>query len=146
MFSSALILQWEKPVVIKEGFGNDPDVISEDEEPSQVLANPNRANPLKIEDLNIDPDAPVVKKKVDKSVPAGPKPVLSRREKEAADAAEAKRRYDKLHEAGKTVEAKTDLARLEEVKKKREQQQATRLAEEAKAAAKGKKWIYERCW
>ena len=111
-------------------------MVSEDESTTIPLANPNRANPLKMEDLNIDPDAPVVKKKVDKSAP---KPEMSRREKEAADAAEAKRRYDKLHEAGKTVEAKTDMARLEEVRKKRELQAATRLAEEAKLAAKGKK-------
>jgi hypothetical protein len=52
----------------------------------------------------------------------------TRKEREARLAAEAKKRYDELHMAGKTPEAKADLARLAEIRKKRED-----------AAAKAKK-------
>lgn len=60
---------------------------------------------------------------------------LTRREKEAKEKQEAKDRYWKLHLAGKTDEAKSDLARLRKVKEEREAAQAKRKAEaEAKAA------------
>lgn len=54
------------------------------------------------------------------------KPVgeLSRREREALQAQQAKERYQKLHEAGKTDEAKADLARLRLIKEKREAEAA----------------------
>lgn len=50
--------------------------------------------------------------------PSGGAP--SRREREALEAAAAKERYRKLHEAGKTDEAKADLARLRLIREKRE--------------------------
>lgn len=55
-----------------------------------------------------------------------PKPVgeLSRREREALQAQQAKERYQKMHEAGKTDEAKADLARLKLIKEKREAEAA----------------------
>lgn len=55
-----------------------------------------------------------------------PKPMaeLSRREREALQAQQAKERYQKLHEAGKTDEAKADLARLKLIKEKREAEAA----------------------
>jgi hypothetical protein len=54
------------------------------------------------------------------------KPVaeLSRREREAVQAQQAKERYQKLHEAGKTDEAKADLARLKLIREKREAEAA----------------------
>lgn len=54
------------------------------------------------------------------------KPVeqLSRREREAVQAQQAKERYQKLHEAGKTDEAKADLARLTLIREKRAQEAA----------------------
>jgi len=54
------------------------------------------------------------------------KPVgeLSRREREALQAQQAKERYQKLHEAGKTDEAKADLARLKLIREKREAEAA----------------------
>lgn len=54
------------------------------------------------------------------------KPVaeLSRREREAIQAQQAKERYQKLHEAGKTDEAKADLARLKLIREKREAESA----------------------
>ncbi len=48
----------------------------------------------------------------------------SRREREAMEAAAAKERYRKLHEAGKTDEAKADLARLKLIREKREAEAA----------------------
>ncbi|KAK4463322.1 putative casein kinase [Cladorrhinum samala] len=53
----------------------------------------------------------------------------SRREREALAAQEAKERYRKLHEAGKTDEAKADLARLKLIREKREQEAARKQAE-----------------
>ncbi|KIM53262.1 hypothetical protein SCLCIDRAFT_32021 [Scleroderma citrinum Foug A] len=59
----------------------------------------------------------------------------TRREREAKEKQEAKDRYWKLHVAGKTAEAKADLARLEKVREERAAAQAKRKAEaEAKAA------------
>ncbi|OAX37718.1 hypothetical protein K503DRAFT_857176 [Rhizopogon vinicolor AM-OR11-026] len=60
---------------------------------------------------------------------------LSRKEREAKEKQDAKDRYWKLHLAGKTDEAKSDLARLRKIKEEREAAQAKRKAEaEAKAA------------
>ncbi|KAK6516506.1 hypothetical protein TWF506_006413 [Arthrobotrys conoides] len=74
-------------------------------------------------------------------------PTISRREREAAEAAAAKERYRKLHEAGKTEEAKNDLARLALIRKEREEKAKQRAAEleekkrqaDIKAKASGKK-------
>lgn len=54
------------------------------------------------------------------------KPVaeLSRREREAVQAQQAKERYQKLHEAGKTDEAKADMARLKLIREKRDAEAA----------------------
>ena len=51
----------------------------------------------------------------------------SRREREALEAAAAKERYRKLHEAGKTDEAKADLARLRLIREKRDADAARKL-------------------
>lgn len=75
------------------------------------------------------------------------KPQLSRREKEEIDKAKAKAHYQKMHAAGKTDEARADLARLSIIKKQREEAAEKRAAEAkakeeaatAKAAAKGGK-------
>jgi hypothetical protein len=61
---------------------------------------------------------------------------LSRREREALEAAAAKERYWKLQEAGKTDQAKADLARLQVIRREREEKAKMRKAEmEEKAAA-----------
>ncbi|KAJ7630035.1 casein kinase substrate phosphoprotein PP28-domain-containing protein [Mycena polygramma] len=60
---------------------------------------------------------------------------LSRREREQKEKQDAKDRYWKLHLAGKTDEAKSDLGRLAKIRAEREAAQAKRKAEaEAKAA------------
>lgn len=48
----------------------------------------------------------------------------SRRERESLEAQQAKERYRKLHEQGKTDEAKADLARLKVIREKRESEAA----------------------
>jgi len=54
---------------------------------------------------------------------------LSRREREALQAQQAKERYQKLHAEGKTDEAKADLARLRLIKEEREAAAARKAAE-----------------
>lgn len=46
-------------------------------------------------------------------------PQMSRREREALEAQRKKAEYDRRHAAGETAEAKSDLARLAEVRKRR---------------------------
>ncbi|THH19264.1 hypothetical protein EUX98_g8811 [Antrodiella citrinella] len=60
---------------------------------------------------------------------------LTRREREAKEAKDAKARYWKLHEEGKTDQAKADMARLQKIRAEREAAQARRKAEaDAKTA------------
>lgn len=71
---------------------------------------------------------------------ASSKPQLSRREREEIEKAKAKANYQKMHAAGKTEEARADLARLAIIRKQREEAAAKKAAE-AKAkedAAKAK--------
>ncbi|OLL23287.1 heat- and acid-stable phosphoprotein, partial [Neolecta irregularis DAH-3] len=73
---------------------------------------------------------------------------MSRREREVIDAAAAKERYWKLHQEGKTDQAKADLARLAIVRKQREEAAARRkvhdaekkLESQAKLEKSGKKF------
>ena len=60
---------------------------------------------------------------------SGDKENLSRREKEAIAAQQAKERYQKLHAEGKTDEAKADLARLKLIREQRDQATARKQAE-----------------
>lgn len=55
----------------------------------------------------------------------------SRKEREAAEKKAAQERYWKLHEAGKTDQAKSDLARLKVIREKREAAAKAREAEKA---------------
>ncbi|CAK7228366.1 hypothetical protein SCUCBS95973_006856 [Sporothrix curviconia] len=59
----------------------------------------------------------------------------SRRERESLEAQQAKERYRKLHEAGKTDEAKADLARLKIIREKREAEAARKQAEKEEREA-----------
>ncbi|KAL4864983.1 major facilitator superfamily domain-containing protein [Aspergillus spectabilis] len=65
--------------------------------------------------------------------PEGDEAQLSRREREAIEAQQARERYMKLHAEGKTDEARADLARLALVKERRE---AERLRKEAEKEEK----------
>jgi hypothetical protein len=68
---------------------------------------------------------------------------LSRREREAVEAAQARERYQKLHAEGKTDEARADLARLKLIKEKREQDAARKQAEKEEKEAAEKKRLDE---
>ncbi|GAA5930644.1 PDGFA associated 1 family protein [Sporobolomyces koalae] len=56
---------------------------------------------------------------------------MSRREREEKEKAAAKERYQALHAAGKTDEAKKDMARLAAIRKQREAQKAAKEKEAA---------------
>ncbi|CAH1794156.1 unnamed protein product [Owenia fusiformis] len=92
------------------------------------IENPNRIKQKarKVTDLQID-DAPQ----------------LSRKEREEIEKQKAKERYQKLHQEGKTDEARADLARLAIIRKQREDAAKKKAdeqkAKEAAAAAKAKK-------
>jgi hypothetical protein len=102
---------------------------SEEESEEDMPANPNHSkaarNQAMAAPVSVDEAAEGVK---DLSVggKGKGKPVaeLSRREREALQAQQAKERYQKLHEAGKTDEAKADLARLKLIREKREAEAA----------------------
>jgi hypothetical protein len=109
--------------------GDMPSSSEEEDSDDDMPANPNHSkaarNQAKSAPANVDEAAEGVK---DLSV-AGKgkgKPIaeLSRREREAVQAQQAKERYQKLHEAGKTDEAKADLARLKVIREKREAEAA----------------------
>merc|ERR1719389_1371144 len=58
---------------------------------------------------------------------------MTRKQREELERQQRQRRYQELHKQGKTDEAKADLARLEEVKKRREEAAKKRQEEEAAA-------------
>ncbi|KAF9159981.1 heat- and acid-stable phosphoprotein [Actinomortierella ambigua] len=95
-------------------------------DPGLEVSNPNRAGArnLKASDLSTPTE-------------------MSRREREAAEKEAAKAKYWKLHQEGKTDQAKADLARLAVIRKQREEAAAQRLAEQKArdeaAAAKTRK-------
>merc|ERR1712018_625198 len=72
------------------------------------------------------------KKKVTALDTGDGKPQLSRRERGEIEKQKAKAHYQKLHAAGKTEEARADLARLAIIKKQREE--AAKKREEDKKA------------
>ncbi|KIN01070.1 hypothetical protein OIDMADRAFT_19095 [Oidiodendron maius Zn] len=118
---------------------------SEEESDDDMPANPNHSkaarNQAKSAPVDVDEATDGVK---DLSVGGkAKKPIaeLSRREREAVQAQQARERYQKLHEAGKTDEAKADLARLKVIREKREAEAARKQAEkeEREAAEKAKK-------
>lgn len=76
-------------------------------------------------------------KKVSQVTHESAKPQLSRREREELEKQRAEARYRKLHEAGKTEEARADLARLAIIRKQREE--AAKKREEEK---KGETQLY----
>lgn len=92
---------------------------SEDEEDDDMPANPNHSKAARkqLEPAKVDEAADAV-------AGLSIKQPQSRREREAKEAAEAQARYRKLHEEGKTDQAKADLARLAAIREKREADKA----------------------
>ncbi|KAL2009226.1 hypothetical protein VTN00DRAFT_7420 [Thermoascus crustaceus] len=63
---------------------------------------------------------------------------LTRREREAIEAQQARERYMKLHAEGKTEEARADLARLAIIRERREAERARKQAEKEEKEALAK--------
>ncbi|OLN94274.1 28 kDa heat- and acid-stable phosphoprotein [Colletotrichum chlorophyti] len=120
--------------------GDMPSSDSEEEsEDDGMPANPNHSKAARNQTK-----APVQSDDVEEAT-AGVKKLAvagNRKERESMEAAQAKERYRKLHEAGKTDEAKADLARLRLIREQRAADAARREAEreerEAQEAAKRK--------
>ncbi|XP_003747648.1 28 kDa heat- and acid-stable phosphoprotein [Galendromus occidentalis] len=89
-----------------------------------------------------NPNRAVTKpKKTTEALDTEQAPELSRREREEIQKQKARAHYEKMHAAGRTDQARADLARLAIVRKQREEQarkkaEEKRLAEEKLAAAK----------
>ncbi|KAL3446785.1 casein kinase substrate phosphoprotein PP28-domain-containing protein [Aspergillus insuetus] len=75
---------------------------------------------------------------------AGGEAQLSRREREAIEAQQARERYMKLHAEGKTDEARADLARLALVKERREAERLRKEAEKEEKAELARQRAEER--
>jgi hypothetical protein len=102
--------------------GDLPSDSEEDSSDDDMPANPNHSkaarNQTKAPPRDVEEVTQAVKKLTTNT--AG----MSRKERESMEAAQAKERYRKLHEAGKTDEAKADLARLALIREKREAEAA----------------------
>ncbi|KAK9238821.1 casein kinase substrate phosphoprotein PP28-domain-containing protein [Lipomyces kononenkoae] len=93
------------------------------------------------------PPPPIAVANPNRAATTVPDGQLSRREREAMEAAAAKERYWKLHAEGKTDQAKADLARLAIIRKEREEKARQRKAEQdaktaeqaARAQAQGRR-------
>ncbi|KAK2044307.1 hypothetical protein LZ31DRAFT_594922 [Colletotrichum somersetense] len=114
---------------------SDSEESSEDD--ADMPANPNHSKAARNQTK-----APVAAPDVDEAAEGVKKLTVAnnRKERESMEAAQAKERYRKLHEAGKTDEAKADLARLRLIREQRAADAARREAEreerEAQEAAK----------
>ncbi|KAJ5639823.1 uncharacterized protein N7484_007685 [Penicillium longicatenatum] len=103
--------------------GDLPPSDSDASEDEALPANPNHTAQSRKQLVKEEDDDAPKPKKVVKDVSQ-----LSRREREALQAQQARERYLKLHAEGKTDEARSDLARLAII---REQREAERLRKEA---------------
>jgi hypothetical protein len=109
--------------------GDMPSSSEDESEDDDMPANPNHSkaarNQAKAAPVSVDEAAEGVKElSVGGKGKGKPMAELSRREREAIQAQQARERYQKLHEAGKTDEAKADLARLKLIREKREAEAA----------------------
>jgi hypothetical protein len=89
-----------------------------EESDDDMPANPNHSQAARKQATAVDETAQGIK---DLSVGTP-----SRREREAVEAQKAKEAYQKLHDAGKTDQAKADMARLRAIREKREADAALR--------------------
>jgi len=119
--------------------GELPSSESESEDEDDMPANPNHTAKSRSQASKVPtaPDAAPPKKKADDAN-------LSRREREALQAQQARERYQKLHAEGKTDEAKADLARLALVKERREAEAARKQAEKEEREERERDKVNER--
>jgi hypothetical protein len=104
----------------------------DDDEEEGLPANPNHSAKSRSQAMAPPPvaDAPPKKPKNTEQ--------LSRREREALEAQQARERYMKLHMEGKTDEARADMERLRLVRERREAEKARREAEKEERDAQQK--------
>lgn len=105
--------------------GDLPPSDSEEEEDDDMPANPNHSKAARKQLIAANPDVDEAAAGVAKMSVKNQQP-QSRRERESLEAAQAKERYMKLHEAGKTDEAKADLERLRKIREERDAAAARR--------------------
>lgn len=106
--------------------GDLPPSDSEDSDGEDLPANPNhtaKSRKQLVKDDDDEEDKPAPKKGIQDLSQ------LSRREREAIEAQQARERYLKLHAEGKTEEARNDLARLAIIREQREAERARKQAE-----------------
>jgi hypothetical protein len=109
-----------------------PNSDSEDEDDLGMPSNPNHtASARKMADTAKDPAKAKEPTKVNKTTDPSQ---LSRREREALQAQQAKERYQKMHAEGKTDEARADLERLKLVRQQRAEAAERKEAENAERA------------
>ncbi|KAI1487425.1 hypothetical protein F5X96DRAFT_149561 [Biscogniauxia mediterranea] len=107
--------------------GDMPTDSEEESEDEDMPANPNHSKAAR-NMTKAQPDVEEITEGVKKVA-------MSRKERESMEAAQAKERYRKLHEAGKTDEAKADMARLRLIREKREAEAARKAAEKEEREA-----------
>ncbi|KAI0118048.1 hypothetical protein F4776DRAFT_634942 [Hypoxylon sp. NC0597] len=112
--------------------GDMPTDSEEEEEDDDMPANPNHSKAARNQTKAPQPNG------VEEATEAVKNLTMSRKERESMEAAQAKERYRKLHEAGKTDEAKADLARLRLIREKREAEAARKQAEREEREAQEK--------
>ncbi|CAJ2508552.1 Uu.00g135780.m01.CDS01 [Anthostomella pinea] len=111
--------------------GDMPTDSDEDSEDDDMPANPNHSKAAR----NMTKAQPAAVEEITEGVK---KVAMSRKERESVEAQQAKDRYRKLHEAGKTDEAKADMARLRLIREKREADAARKAAEKEEKEAQEK--------
>jgi len=126
--NSGKLSAYDKARAIRNG--DTVEAESDEEEPQQAVQKPRGQSGVQGLIATENPNA-VKRDEVKEGVE------LSRKQREEIERQAARRRYEELHKAGKTDEAKADLARLEEVKKRREEalKKKAEAEEEAKKAA-----------
>lgn len=104
---------------------------SDDDDDDLMPANPNHSKAARKQAIapvakKADPDADVDQAAAGVSKMSVSKQPMTRKERDSQEAALAKERYMKMHLAGKTDEAKADMARLAEIREKRAADKARR--------------------
>ncbi|KAJ0417182.1 casein kinase substrate phosphoprotein PP28-domain-containing protein [Aspergillus carlsbadensis] len=113
-------------------------LVDSDDEDGDLPANPNHTSKSRSQTKPRDGD------EEDAVGGAGGEAQLSRREREAIEAQQARERYMKLHAEGKTDEARADLARLALVKERREAERLRKEAEKEEKAELARQRAEER--
>lgn len=108
-----------------------PSDSEEDSDDDGLLSNPNRSKAARSQVARASEPVDEAADGVSKLNVGTP----SKKERASIEAQQAKERYQRLHEAGKTDEAKADLARLKLIREKREAEAARREAEKEEREA-----------